>query len=76
MMREPIVDAIIRATNALRSNKSSIALYWGKNKKLCTSRPESKQHDLRMNAHADGLIGVYSKGADYQDAVADIMTFY
>ena len=75
-MKEPIVQAIVRATNALRSNKSTIALYWGKNNKLCTSRPESAQHDLRMKTFEAGLIGVYSKGVAYQDAVADIMTFY
>ena len=75
-MREPIADAIVRACNALGKNHSQVALYWGYNHKLCSSRPEAARHEWRMNEFAENLIGVYSKGCNPNDAVEDIMTFY
>ena len=73
-MREKLTKAIIRASSAILSSKTTCALYFA-NGKLHASRPEAATHELRMKVHADGLVGVYTVDA-LEDALDDLMEFY
>ena len=73
-MREKLTKAIIRASSAILSSKTTCALYFA-NGKLHASRPEAAMHERRMQVHAAGLIGVYTPSA-LEDALDDLMEFY
>lgn len=74
-MIEPKSKAIVRAYNAIRAAKTEVALYWANNK-VYASKPESSMHERRLKTHGENLIGVYSKGCDFELVVEDIEQFY
>lgn len=75
LVKEPIDISITRASTAIRTLETEMALYFSDGR-LRASQKESVHHEKRVLVNTDGLVGIYKKGCEISQIYDDIAEFY